>query len=438
MRGEIDTLRITVAIEMASDPERVIELGQRVLATTPRAWYYVRAVAWLWLAVAYQMVGKLDEAYAVLAEGQAEDVAPDGAVRARVASSRCFVAWMAGELPAIPPLASHLRAVGETYHQRESLGWAHLLLGSVAYQHNDLPSAEAHAQALEEMRYVCTPMAYVQSAFVYASIFQARGQSEQAQRKLDLAFAFLRETRSEGLIPVAQAFQMELAARQGDLGAASQWATTIGPLLPLTLMPYFYAPQLTLPKILLAQNTPSSRKLAAAELARLHAFVTATHNTCFTIQVLALQALLYHAQGNEQDALAVLRQAVTLAQPGGFVRLFVDLGPALADLLGRLVPLDVAPNYVAELLRAFAAEASIRQPLPVTQAELVEPLTRREQEILVLLAQRLTAKEIAQKLIISDQTVKRHRANIYQKLGANSRRQAIAAAIAFGILPTST
>ena len=128
------------------------------------------------------------------------------------------------------------------------------------------------------------------------------GQSEQAQRKLDLAFAFLRETRSEGLIPVAQAFQMELAARQGDLDAASQWATTIGPLLPLTLMPYFYAPQLTLPKILLAQDTPSSRKLAAAELARLHAFVTATHNTCFTIQVLALQALLYHAQGNEQDA----------------------------------------------------------------------------------------------------------------------------------------
>ena len=110
----------------------------------------------------------------------------------------------------------------------------------------------------------------------------------------------------------------------------------------------------------------------------------------------------------------------------------------MADLLRQVVPLDVAPDYVAELLRAFAAEASIRQPLPVTQAELVEPLTRREQEILVLLAQRLTAKEIAQQLVISDQTVKRHRANIYQKLGANSRRQAIAEAIAFGILPTST
>ena len=183
---------------------------------------------------------------------------------------------------------SHLRAVGESYHQRESLGWGHYLLSSVAYQRNDLLAAEAHAQALEEMRYVCTPMAYLQSAFVYASIYQARGLPDQAQGKLELAFAFLRETRSEGLLLLAQAFQMELAVRQGDLSAASQWATTIGPYVPLTLMPYFYAPQLTLPKILLAQDTPASREQAAAELSRLYEFVTATHNTCFTIQVLAL------------------------------------------------------------------------------------------------------------------------------------------------------
>ena len=104
LQGEIDTLRITVVIEAAGDPEAVIELGQQALATTPRAWYCVRAIAWLWLAVAYQMAGQLDQAYAALAEGQAED----GAARARVASSRGFVEWMAGNLPVIPPLASHL------------------------------------------------------------------------------------------------------------------------------------------------------------------------------------------------------------------------------------------------------------------------------------------------------------------------------------------
>ncbi len=84
LRGEIDTLRAIVAYEAATDPENVIALARRALATTPRAWYYVRSTAWLYLALAYQMAGRLDQAYAVLAEGQPEDVAQDGAVRARV------------------------------------------------------------------------------------------------------------------------------------------------------------------------------------------------------------------------------------------------------------------------------------------------------------------------------------------------------------------
>jgi LuxR family maltose regulon positive regulatory protein len=438
LRGEIDTLRITVIIEAAGDPESVIPLGQRVLATTPRAWYYVRSTAMLWLAVAYQMAGRIEQAYALLAEGQAEDIALDGAVRGRVAASRCFIEWMAANLPAIPPLADHLRAVGETHHRHESLGWAHLLLSSVAYQRNDLATAAVHAQALEEMRYVCTPMAYLQSAFVYASIYQAQGQSDLAHRKIDLAFDFLSETHSEGLTLLANAFQMQLEARQGELAAASHWAATIGPMLPLTLLPYFYAPQLTLPKILLTQDTPAARQQAAAELSRLLAFVTSTHNRCFTIEVLALQALVEHAQGNDRNALAALRQAVTLAQPGGFVRLFVDLGPALAGLLAQLAALGVAPEYIERLLAAFAAEPARRPARPVTQPGLIEPLTRREQEVLALLAQRLTAKEIAQQLVLSEQAVTRHRANIYLKLGVNSRQDAIAAARAAGLLPASS
>ena len=202
-------------------------------------------------------------------------------------------------------------------------------------------------------------MAYLQSAFVYASICQARGLPDEARAKLNLAVDFLRETRSEGLLLLAQAFQAELAARQGDLDAAGHWATTIGPYLPLTLMPYYYAPQLTLPKILLAQDTPASREQAAAELSRLYAFVTATHNTCFTIEVLALEALLYHAQGNEQSALAALEQAVSLAQPGGFDAPSIDLAANMAVLLGRLAARGVtgiARGYVEQILRAFAAD----------------------------------------------------------------------------------
>ena len=206
-------------------------------------------------------------------------------------------------------------------------------------------------------------------------------------------------------------------------------------------MAFFYAPQLTLPKVLLVMNTPASRQQAAAALARVHAFVTATHNTRFLIDVLALEALLHAAEGNEPAALQALEQALILAQPGGFIRAFVDLGPAMAGLLERLPRQGLAAEYVDRILRAFAATAPVALPpaqvrrLPSRPANLVEPLSRRELEILELMAQWLSAKEIAQRLVISEGTVKRHIANIYQKLAVNKRGEAVTAAIALGLLP---
>jgi LuxR family maltose regulon positive regulatory protein len=439
LHGEIDTLRVVLACEAASDPAELIVLARRALATTPRAWYYVRSTAWLYMSVAYQLAGRLDLAYATLAEGATEDVAEDGAVRARIAGSRCFVEWMAGDLLAVAQGAAHLREVSETHRRRESLGWSYYLLSSVAYERNDLETAEAHARTLEDLRYVARPMAYLQSAFVYASIHQARGQPDQAQRKLELAFDYLRETRTEGLLPLAQAFQAELAVRQGDLGAARHWATTVAPFLPPGLMPYFYAPQVTLPKFLLAQNLADSRDEAFGALSWLHAFVTATHNTRFTIEVLALQALLRDAQGDAQAALALLQEAVALAERGGFIRLFVDLGPRLAILFTRLLQLGIAPGYVGSILKAFRETTSVALPKKasgsaVARTELVEPLTDREREILALLAQRLTDKEIAGRLVISPMTVKRHCSTIYQKLQVGGRREAVDKATRFGLL----
>jgi LuxR family maltose regulon positive regulatory protein len=230
---------------------------------------------------------------------------------------------------------------------------------------------------------------------------------------------------------------------QGDLDTAGRWATTVGPAVPLGLMAFFYAPQLTLPKVLLAANTPAGRQQAGGALARLHGFVTAAHNTRFTIEVLALQALLQDAQGDGRAALALLERAVLMAEPGGFIRLFVDLGPRMAGLLARLRRAGVAASYTDQILQAFgdAAPAAPRQTAaqrvtvpPAVRAELPEPLTPRELEVLALLAQRLTNKEIAQALVISPQTVKRHAVNINQKLQAGTRREAVANAIRLGVL----
>jgi len=93
---------------------------------------------------------------------------------------------------------------------------------------------------------------------------------------------------------------------------------------------------MTLARVLIAQGSTDSRKQADSLLTRLETFVAGIHNTRFLIEVLALQALLHDAQGDEPAGLKALSRAVSLAQPGGFIRLFVDLGPGLARLLDRL------------------------------------------------------------------------------------------------------
>ena len=197
----------------------------------------------------------------------------------------------------------------------------------------------------------------------------------------------------------------------------------------------FYLPQLTLVKILLAQDTTDSRHQAAELLNQLHEFLVSIHNILFQIDVLALKALLLDTQKDESAALKALTESLTLAEPGGFIRPYVDLGPPMADLLKKLVRQNIAVGYIGRILAAFRADKQTvfldqvdqpdtDQPLSTTQP-LFEPLTNRELEILNLLAQRRRNKEIAANLFISPETVKKHLKNIYGKLNVSGRLKAV-------------
>ena len=142
--------------------------------------------------------------------------------------------------------------------------------------------------------------------------------------------------------------------------------------------------------------------------------------------------------GNQKDALATLRQALLAAQPQRFVRTFVDTSPAMAHLLRELRSHGVATQYVDRLLSAFVSSPPRDSGAPAvpiaTRVELVEPLTAREVEVLQLLDQRYSDKEIAQMLGVSSFTVCAHARNIYGKLDVNNRREAVSRAKAIGIL----
>jgi LuxR family maltose regulon positive regulatory protein len=155
------------------------------------------------------------------------------------------------------------------------------------------------------------------------------------------------------------------------------------------------------------------------------------------IELLILQALALDAQGQSDEALRPLSQALTLGKPQGYVRIFVDEGEPMAHLLYRAAAHGITPGYTGALLAALqnlrlapVGESEVREPI----SGIIDPLSVRELEVLDCLAEGLSNREIAQQLTISLTTVKTHTRNIYRKLDVNSRTQAVARGKALGII----
>ena len=135
-----------------------------------------------------------------------------------------------------------------------------------------------------------------------------------------------------------------------------------------------------------------------------------------------------------------LGDALSLGEPEGYIRTFADRGPPMARLLYKAATRGIAPDYARRLLATFPIAEPEQTDPSKTQAskpELVEPLSERELEVLQLIAEGLTNQEIASRLFLSLNTVKVHTRNIYGKLGAHSRTQAVARARALGVLPST-
>ena len=239
------------------------------------------------------------------------------------------------------------------------------------------------------------------------------------------------------------AWQTQLWLIQGKLEAASQWAVerrldTDGESSLLNEIDFFLLRDYILyARILIAQGQLDE----ATDLLQ-HLLKTAEMGgrTSKEIEILILQSLASQARGDTTRAIATLERALTLAKPGGFVRIFVDEGQAMERLLYEALKRGISPDYVRQLLSAFPSieiekTGSSRSQTP--DYGLVEPLSERELEVLQLIAEGLTNPEIAARLYLSLNTVKVHTRNIYGKLGAHHRAGAIARARALGILPST-
>jgi LuxR family maltose regulon positive regulatory protein len=188
-------------------------------------------------------------------------------------------------------------------------------------------------------------------------------------------------------------------------------------------------------RLLIIQNEPDQALKLLARL--LHAAEDGGRRGR-VIEILALQALARGALGDTQQALISLERSLYLAEPEGYIRLFVDEGAPMAALLHKAAARGIAPDYANQLLAAFGAgEVEMAPPrLPPSPPSPLplEPLSDRELEVLRLLNTDLSAPEIAAELVVSVNTVRTHIKHIYSKLDAHSRYQAVERAKDLGLL----
>jgi len=298
---------------------------------------------------------------------------------------------------------------------------AYFGLARILYEWNDLDTAQRHAQqSIELARQIENTDRVIVSEVFLARVKLAQGDAAGAASILARASQSARQHNFVNRISEVSALNVLTLLRQGNLAAAAQLAQTHE--LPISKA-----------RVHLAQGDTSTA-LAVLEPLRRQAEAKGWEDE--RLKVLVLQAVALHALGEKDKAFQLLGDALAMAEPGGFIRLFVDEGAPMAHLLSEAAAQGIMPDYTSKLLAVLDAEnqrSEDRSYLSKAQP-LIEPLSQRELEVLQLIAQGLSNREIGERLFLALSSVKGHNLNIFGKLQVQRRTEAVARARELGLL----
>lgn len=413
------------------------------LAALPHTSTYARGSGLMYLGMLQQLVGDGDAAVSMLE--RLIDIGESAAVTTRALLSLCLISRQAGRLDRCYASAQRLLSHAQQHKLLLDIHWARYFLGWVAYERNQLDEARDHLLVVSEERYFANAISAADSLSALALTYQAQGRAAEADGALQDLNQYAVELNHSAAMGAVAGLRARLAfAREDQATAQSLLSWLDHPNSPPTPMLWLLPPSLIRARILLALGDSENVRDAVERLAKLEQFAQTTHDVWRLHEIRSMQAIALAQLGRRSQALTLLRQTLTSAQPQGFVRTFADcrlkMGELLGELRARNLPPDLA-RYVDDILHACTAapqstlsEAAQSSETRHPQARSASPLTARESEILLMLDQRYSDKEIAQELIISTFTVRSHTRSIYRKLDVADRREAVLRAHNIGIL----
>jgi LuxR family maltose regulon positive regulatory protein len=429
--GQICALRSTIAYMLHNDFLHCLTLAERALEWLPIVERGARSTALIYWTLARQAMGEKEMTVRRLEQALA-DPSPQGLAPPQLYHGLCLIHHLSGDLHQMLGATQRSLAYARELNHINAVTGAHWLSGLLHYEWNDHSRAANHFSEVLKWRHTAQFATTSTSMLGLARIFQARGELEQAQGMIDNLRAETLRLDNTYLLPPVNSIQAIQWCLQGDVARALRWARSFNSQGPGEPFFWFELPSLTQTRIVIAAGTNEEVQVVRRTLQDKLTVARGQHRVQRIIPILAHLALAYDRLGEVEQGLAALKEALGLAEPGGFIRSFVDAGPQLKELLLQIEQPGINPHYRADLLAAFDEGPVTAPALPATDLALL--LTRREEEILGLMRDGLTNKEIAKQLVISVHTVKRHATNIYTKLDVKSRRQAVRKAQQSGIL----
>ncbi len=414
----------------------VVEQAQQCLLDLPAHALHIRVLAISFAAFALHHVGDMEAITALLRDSMM-GLPWSALTRAKLAVVAFLVNLWQANLDGAQEWAGSCLRLAEEAQSTEMMSWGRYGLGITHYLRNELTLAEPYLSALLIDRAYSAPMCMVFGSMVLMLIYHASERQAEAAQVVELVSGSLWDMKHTRAFTLSSLLRAEHAFRNGEMEKALKFFKRSN-FEEHQSIQYLYAPAPVVYKLLLADETPESLLAVRTRLEAWLERLSQENYLHLRIDALALLALVHARLGQESEALEKLGTALDLAVSGHAIRPFVDLDAPMTDLMSRLYKQEKGSNspklpFIEKVLAAFTSPAQNgkRPDLPAQDSSLllvergeftshrpllVKTLTRRELQVLKLLATELYPEEMAGKLYTSTSTMRTHIRNIYTKL----------------------